>query len=718
MNPFVRWLDGGRRFQCNLCGSMNDTPAWYFCNVGPNGTRRDMNERPELTYGSVEYVASNQYVVRPPERPGCVFLIDVSTDAVESGITHRICEAILNSLEQTQTQEQQDSNNDKNISRIAPGKIAIATFSNTIQYISMKPGCHQPQITVIPDVSSPYAPLSGSLLLDAEENRREIVSIVKFVMSMYSTKNEQQQGLHQQEQRHSSSSRYCPQESCACAAIHSAGKVMEASGGKVIAFIASLTNVGEGATQHPGSQHGTKNPQDDKSSRSDRNGLVKMIWPGSGDVYTTVAEELAEKQVCVDLFTFSRLTTSFLNVASLRLLSERTGGSFVGYQSFDGSAGENGDAKRLCHDLRHNLTREQGFEALLRVRTSHGMKVEEYKGSFLVRTSTDVDLAGIDADKSIVAYVKHEEKLKEGQEVAFQCALLYTTCLGERRIRVHTLSLPTTSVLGNVYRSADLDAQMHATLRSIVSHYPKMEPQGVKEAATNACVNILYAYRKYCATSSSTGQLILPEALKLMPLYMLAFNKLQSLEAKCAPDERARLVALLSSISVPNLLPLLFPRLVALQNVTETNFDGMSGQVPDLLSCSSEAMDDDAVLLLLEKNVGYIWIGLGVYPPVLQRLFGETQYDKIQHKLENTLVGQTQSNLDQNHPANAASSPLAFQVVSSLCPGKCVRLKFVARGSVMETKFLAKLVEDRTQSGMSYVEYLCHVHRQIQKKFL
>jgi hypothetical protein len=27
------------------------------------------------------------------------------------------------------------------------------------------------------------------------------------------------------------------------------------------------------------------------------------------------------------------------------------------------------------------------------------------------------------------------------------------------------------------------------------------------------------------------------------------------------------------------------------------------------------------------------------------------------------------------------------------------------------------MVEDRAQTSMSYVEYLCHVHRQIQAKF-
>ena len=43
----------------------------------------------------------------------------------------------------------------------------------------------------------------------------------------------------------------------------------------------------------------------------------------------------------------------------------------------------------------------------------------------------------------------------------------------------------------------------------------------LREKMTNSCVNILYSYRKFCATASSYGQLILPEALKLLPLYTL-----------------------------------------------------------------------------------------------------------------------------------------------------------------------------------------------------
>lgn len=46
-----------------------------------------------------------------------------------------------------------------------------------------------------------------------------------------------------------------------------------------------------------------------------------------------------------------------------------------------------------------------------------------------------------------------------------QCALLYTTVYGQRRIRVHTLSLPCTSVLNNLFRTADLDTQFSCFLK-------------------------------------------------------------------------------------------------------------------------------------------------------------------------------------------------------------------------------------------------------------
>lgn len=49
--------------------------------------------------------------------------------------------------------------------------------------------------------------------------------------------------------------------------------------------------------------------------------------------------------------------------------------------------------------------------------------------------------------------------------------------------------------------------------------------KAVKEAMVEKGVGMLASYRKNCASASSPGQLILPEALKLMPVYMNAMLK-------------------------------------------------------------------------------------------------------------------------------------------------------------------------------------------------
>ena len=45
------------RFRCNVCGMLNEIPVEYFCNLDQNGRRKDLDERPELSQGTVEYVA-------------------------------------------------------------------------------------------------------------------------------------------------------------------------------------------------------------------------------------------------------------------------------------------------------------------------------------------------------------------------------------------------------------------------------------------------------------------------------------------------------------------------------------------------------------------------------------------------------------------------------------------------------------------------------------
>lgn len=49
---------------CHLFSGFSDeTPRDYHCNLGPDGRRRDADERPELCRGTVEFVATKEYMV-------------------------------------------------------------------------------------------------------------------------------------------------------------------------------------------------------------------------------------------------------------------------------------------------------------------------------------------------------------------------------------------------------------------------------------------------------------------------------------------------------------------------------------------------------------------------------------------------------------------------------------------------------------------------------
>ncbi|KAG6518558.1 hypothetical protein ZIOFF_022038 [Zingiber officinale] len=49
---------------------------------------------------------------------------------------------------------------------------------------------------------------------------------------------------------------------------------------------------------------------------------------------------------------------------------------------------------KLYNDLRWNISRPQGFEAVMRVRCSWGLEVQEYSGKFCKSVPSDIDLPG------------------------------------------------------------------------------------------------------------------------------------------------------------------------------------------------------------------------------------------------------------------------------------------------------------------------------------
>ncbi|XVF31201.1 hypothetical protein REPUB_Repub16aG0125100 [Reevesia pubescens] len=654
INPFMKFTDHGRRFICNFCGFIDYTPHEYLCNLGPDGRRRDADERPELCKGTVEFVATKEYMMRDPVPAVYFFLIDVSMNAIQTGATAAACAAISQVI--------------ADLPEGPRTMVGIATFDSTIHFYNLKRALQQPLMLIVPDVQDVYIPLETDVVVQLSECRQHIEQLLESIPTMF------------QDNRTA--------ESAFVAAIKAAFLAIKSSGGKLLVFQSVLPSVGIVALSMRDAEGRSNISAGEKEAH-------KLLQPADKTL-KTIAIEFAECQVCVDVFI---TTQTYVDIASISVIPGTTGGQVYYYYPFSSVS----DPAKLYNDLRWNITRPQGFEAVMRVRCSQGIDVKEYHGHFCKRIPTDVDLPGIDSDKTIMVTLKHDGKLQDGSECAFQCALLYTTVYGQRRIRVSTLSLPCTRNLTNLFRATDLDTQFVCSLKQVANEIPYTPLFQIREQVTNICINNLLAYRKFCTTATS-GQIILPEALKLLPLYTLALTKSTGLRIDGRIDDRSFWINYVSHISTPSAICLVLPRMIAVHNLELKDENG--SVIPPILPLSGEYVSEEGIYLLENGLDGLIYIGSLVGSDILQQLFGISSVDETP----------TQFVLQQfDNPLSKKLNHVVNEIRHQWC--SYLRWTLCKKGDPSGMLFFSYLIEDSTpKGGKSYSEFLGYLQRSIQSK--
>lgn len=657
MNPYMRWTDGGKAFVCNFCSHTNACPDQYFSYLGPDNRRRDTYERAELCRGSYEVVATKEYFVRPPMPVTHVFLIDVSSAAVASGATAATCmciEQVLDSL----------LGGDSTM-------VGIVTYDSSVHFFSVAKDQSNPQMLVMPDVNDVYAPMSSQLLARLSDCKEQLQELLGCIPSMFATA--------------------AGPECCATAAIEACVELLKPTGGKIHAFMSSLPNCGTKALK-------LREGQTNVSDKEKQTGLLPQDM-----TYLTLAAQAADFNICIDLFL---LAQHYVDIATLSTLTHTTGGTLYHYLPFNPLM----DQDQLLNDLKWNVTRPQGLEAILRVRCSAGLDVDSYVGDFYkpVNSPTDLYLPAIDCDKAMVAKLNIVEKLTPNSEVYLQCALLYTTTAGTRLVRISTLALPVSDQMNSVFKGADFDSHLASLTRQVAVTLPGGTSAAAKDVILSRITATLTAYRKYCATSSSSVQLILPEALKLLPLFSLALHKSPILRPDVRLDERSLWLANMLSSSCTRIMGLLHPRLFAVHQLLKAGAMPPDGALPEPLILSSEMLDEGGVYLLDNGADLLLYVDQSANDQFVQELFGLPSMPALL---------QTPQLLPLT-PRDTPGSRLLFELLTQvrLSRAAFMRLRVAKKGDQTYSQFINMLVEDKSTAGMSYVEFLCHVHRQIQEK--
>jgi protein transport protein SEC24 len=219
-------------------------------------------------------------------------------------------------------------------------------------------------------------------------------------------------------------------------------------GGQINLFISSLPILG------PGKLTARDDPTTYNTDKE------KALFIPADPFWRVTAEQLAESGVGVNTFFFP---DSYIDVASIGTLSSTTGGEVFFHPKFNPVR----DRDLLHSELLRVMTRETAYNATVRVRCSDGLRAVDHIGNFYQRSLTDLEFGTLDDSKSFAAVLKHEsgQRLNDQKPSFVQVAVLHTSENGERRVRCLNMSFTTTSLIGNVFRFADLDASVTLFLK-------------------------------------------------------------------------------------------------------------------------------------------------------------------------------------------------------------------------------------------------------------
>ncbi|XP_038591542.1 protein transport protein Sec24C isoform X1 [Micropterus salmoides] len=658
MCPYMQFIEGGRRFQCGFCSCVTEVPPYYFQHLDHTGKRVDCYDRPELSLGSYEFMATVDYCKnnKLPQPPAFIFLIDVSYNAVKSGMVNIVCQELKTLLDYLPRENPE-------IDSVV--RVGFVTYNKVLHFYNVKSSLAQPQMLVVSDVSDMFVPLLDGFLVNVNESRLVIESLLDQIPDMFADTRET--------------------ETVFGPVIQAGLEALKAAdcAGKLFVFHTSLP-----IAEAPGK---LKNREDKKLIGTDKE---KSLFQPQVGFYNTLAKECVAQGCCVDLFLFPN---QYVDVATLGVVPVSTGGSVYKYTYFQAQA----DRERFLNDLRRDVQKLVGFDAVMRVRTSTGIRATDFFGSFFMSNTTDVELAGLDCDKAITVEFKHDDKLSEDTGALMQCAVLYTSCSGQRRLRVHNMAVNCCSQLADLYRNCETDTIINFfskyAFRGILSNPTK----AVRDTLVNQCAQILACYRKNCASPSSAGQLILPECMKLLPVYLNCVLKSDVLlpGADVSLDDRAYLRQLISCMDVAESHVFFYPRLLPLTKLE-------SGSLPVAVRDSEERLSKGGVYLLETGLHLFLWVGASAQQELLLNFFGTPSFSQIDPAMTSLPV------LDNPFSQRLREIIDSFRAQRS----RYMKLMVVKQEDRTELIFRHFLVEDKSASGgASYVDFLCHMHKEIRQ---
>lgn len=164
MSPYMRFVDGGRRFQCALCHHISDVSQTYYAHLDHMGQRLDRYERPELYLGSYEFKATSEFCrnsILNCRRPHIVFAFELTVNSLP--IVRKVVAELPSIIREHLPVDPLRRGS-------PPPLVGFMTYNSKIQFYDVK---GDGQAHVVCDVTQTFPPIT-SFLADPIEHADKI----------------------------------------------------------------------------------------------------------------------------------------------------------------------------------------------------------------------------------------------------------------------------------------------------------------------------------------------------------------------------------------------------------------------------------------------------------------------------------------------------------------------------------------------------------------
>ncbi|KAL8376896.1 hypothetical protein RB595_007837 [Gaeumannomyces hyphopodioides] len=690
INPFMMFRAGGNKFVCNLCTYPNDTPSEYFCATSPQGVRADRDQRPELCRGTVEFMVPKEYWTKEPVGLRWLFVIDVTQESYNKGFLESFCEGILRALYGVDSDgqgEEKDESGEPKAKRSLPAnaRVGFVTYDKDIHFYNVSSALEQAQMMIMTDIEDPFVPLSDGLFVDPYESKAVITSLLTRLPTMFSSIKNPEPAL--------------------LSTLNAALSALEKTGGKIVCSLSALPTWGPGRLfmrddgKHPGGE------------------IDKKLFTTEHPAWKKVAEKMAAAGVGVDFF-MAAPSGGYLDIATVGHVSSTTGGETFYYPNFIAPR----DNTKLSLEMKHTVTRETGYQALMKVRCSNGLQVSGYHGNFIQHTfGADLEIGAIDQDKALGVTFSYDGKLDSKLDAHFQSALLYTTANGERRVRCCNIIASVNDNPRDSMKFVDQDAVYGILAKEAATKLATTSAslKDIRLSLTEKTIDSMAGYRKnHTSQAHPPGQLVMPERLKEFCMYMLALIKCRAFKGGSeTSDRRVHEMRMIRSMGCLELSLYLYPRMIPIHNLQpEEGFpDPQTGhlRMPPALRTSFSRVEPGGVYIVDNGQQCLLWFHSQTSPNLIADLFGGGAGGEEGVQLKALDAYTSAIPVLETHLNAQVRNIIEFLRTLRGSKGLSVQL---ARQSIdgAEYEFARMLVEDRNNEASSYVDWLVHIHKGVQ----